>query len=44
MWNSLANNPLIQIFIALFVLLLFSFDRNLLITQFLEEEIIMFGQ
>ena len=35
MWNSLANNPLIQIFIALVVLILFSFDRNLLITQFL---------
>ncbi len=35
MWQALSNNPILQIFVAIVVLVLFSFDRNLLVTQYL---------
>ncbi len=35
MWQALSNNPVLQLFVAIFILILFSFDRNLLVTQYL---------
>ena len=35
MWPALSNNPILQLFVAIFILFLFSFDRNLLVTQYL---------